>query len=371
MPGPVLPLVPPNSGPASALAPGRLRLARRRLRALALASALASAATGFAGPGPAGAPILLRSATGQVYLADQGRILQLDTAQQRLQAVTPDISARRLLLDADKNLYAPTMRYDPRADLYRPTMWRYSPGGGVSESRTTTTAAPFTFSDLVDAEGTLFFWQVDGERRLSRILVRAKDSLPSLLAGHAWGVRDGQGAEARFSSLGGMAVGPDGALYVCDDQCLRRVDRDGTVTTLARGGLLSLGAGRLEQNHLVALAVAESGELYVADRATGRILRVDAAGTVTNHAYADERWQLASLAWTDGALYALESGPDGNRVVRLDAEGVRHTLPRTSPAESPAEPLPGLRVGGVDSADTRAPFGPMFFMPISSHLGIH
>lgn len=367
MPGPALPSVSPRFSPADHAPALPSRFARRLLGPLSLAAALTCAPLGSARQAPAGAPTLLRSATGQVYLADQGRILQLDTVQQRLRAVTPDISARQLLLDSEKNVYAPSMRYDPRADLYRPTLWRYSPGGGVSEARATAEASPFTFSDLVDADGTLFFWQVDGTRRLSRILIRAKDTPPALLAGHAWGVRDGRGAEAQFSRLGGMALGPDGQLFVCDDQCVRRVARDGTVTTVARGGLLSLGAGRGAENHLGALAVGTGGDLFVADRVTGRILRVDAGGIVTTHAYTEENWRLASLAWADDALYVLESGPDGNRVIRLDAEGSRHPLPRTAPAEEPAALPPGLRVGGTGPVELLSPLRPMFLPPFSLH----
>ncbi|HYC69968.1 MAG TPA: hypothetical protein VEB66_02100 [Opitutaceae bacterium] len=327
------------------------------------------AATGMQAQAAAGAPVLVRAAAGQIYLADQGRILQIDTAQQRLRPVTPDISARRLLVDSENNLYAPSMRYDPRADLYRPTMWRYSPGGGVTEAKPAPSAGQFAFSDVVDAQGNLYFWQVDAKRMLSRILLRPKNGAPILLAGHNWGVRDGKGADAQFSRLGGMAVGPDGSLYVCDDQCVRRVARDGTVTTLARGGLLSLGAGRGEDNHLGAITVGD-GNVFVADRATKRVLRIDAAGEVSTLVHGADDWQLASLAWTDGALYVLESGSGGNRVVRISPEGQRQVLPR-APLPPPGAEAPPLRLSDNGDTDARAPFLPMFFMPATGMpLGI-
>lgn len=313
----------------------------------------------------AGAPVLVRAAAGQIYLADQGRIMQIDTAQQRLRPVTPDISARRVLVDSDNNLYAPTMRYDPRADLYRPTMWRYSPsGGGVTETKPAPSAGQFAFSDVVDTDGNLFFWQVDHKRMLSRILLRPKNGAPILLAGHSWGLRDGKGTAAQFTRLGGMAVGPDGSLFVCDDQCVRRVTRDGTVTTLARGGLLSLGAGRSEDNHLGAIAVGGDGQVFVADRVTKRVFRIEAGGEVTTLVHADDHWQLASLAWTDGALYVLESSNSGNRVVRITEDGQRQILPR-APLPAPAGEAPPLRLSDNGDPDPRAPFLPMFFMPVT------
>lgn len=326
---------------------------------LALVSSIAHAQN------TAGAPVLVRAAAGQIYLADQGRIMQVDTAQQRLRPVTPDISARRVLIDGDNNLYAPSMRYDPRADLYRPTMWRYRPGGGgVTETKPAPSAAQFAFSDVVDAEGNLFFWQVDHKRMLSRILLRPKNGAPILLAGHSWGLRDGKGTNAQFTRLGGMAVGPDGALYVCDDQCVRKVARDGTVTTLARGGLLSLGAGRSEENHLGAIAVGADGQVFVADRVTKRVFRIVPGGEVSTLVHADDKWQLASLAWTEGALYVLESSDAGNRVVRINAEGQRQVLPR-APLPPPGAEAPPLRLSDNTEQDSRAPFLPMFFMPVT------
>lgn len=335
-------------------------------RLILLGLALALAATAARAQTSAGTPVLVRGATGQIFMADQGRIMQIDTIQQRLRQVTPDISARRLLLDGENNLYAPCMRYDPRTDLYRPTIWRYSPGGGVTETKPAAGAAnEFNFSDVVDAEGNLYFWQVDAKRMLSRILLRPKNGAPILLAGHNWGVRDGRGTEAQFSRLGGMAVGPDGLLYVCDDQSIRRVARDGTVTTLARGGQLSLGAGRGDTNHLAAITVGSDGQVYVADRITKRIFRINSAGEVSTLVHAADDWHLASLAWSDGALYVLESSPTGNRVVRVSAEGQRQILPRVPLAPAGTEPKPSIRLSDNGETDTRAPFLPMFFMPVA------
>lgn len=335
-----------------------------RLARFGVTLALATAAAQV--QGSAGAPALIRAAAGQIYMADQGRIMQIDTAQQRLRQITPDISARRLLVDGDNNLYAPCMRYDPRADLYRPTMWRYSPGGGVTEAKPAAGPAhEFNISDVVDAEGNLYFWQVDAKRMLSRILLRPKHGAPILLAGHSWGLRDGRGTDAQFSRLGGIAVGPDNQLYVCDDQSVRRVARDGTVTTLARGGQLSLGAGRSEENHLSAITVGSDDQIYVADRVTKRIFRINPAGEVSTLVHAADDWQLASLAWSDGTLYVLESSATGNRVVRVTAEGQRQVLPRVPLPPAASEPAPSIRLSDNGDTDTRAPFLPMFFMPVA------
>ncbi len=312
-------------------------------------------------------PTLVRTPPGQVYMADGGRIFQIDTAQQRLRAVTPDIAARNLKVDGQSNLHASSLRYDPRTDLYRPMTWRYNPGSGVSETKAAPAGGEFVFSEVADPEGNLYFWHVDPKRQLSRVLVRPKGGEPILLAGHHWGMADGKGADARFSRLGGMTVGPRGNLFVCDEQSVRCVTRDGAVTTLARGGQLSLGAGRSPSNHLAAITADADGNLYIADRVTGRILLVTADGAVSTLSYTAEEWDLASLAWADGALYVLESSGRANRVVRVTPDGQRQELPRSHPPLLDKQPAP-LRLSDNGDANLRPPFLPMFFMPVSHPL---
>ena len=84
------------------------------------------------------------------------------------------------------------------------------------------------------------------------------------------GYRDGPGAQAQFSSPTGIAVGPDGMIYVADtyNGRIRRVAPDGTVSTFATLGLPS------------ALAFDRAGNLYVADRRLG-LRRISRDGTVS------------------------------------------------------------------------------------------
>ncbi len=331
----------------------------RALAALALSVPVARAENNMSAS-------LVRTPPGQLYMADGGRIFQVDTVRQRLKAVTPVIAARNLKVDGQSNVYASSMRYDPRNDLYRPMIWRYNPGSNVAVAVSDREDTQYTFSNVADAEGNLYFWHVDAARELSRILLRPKDGEPILLAGHQWGLADGRGAEARFSRLGGMTVGADGRLYVCDEQCIRRVDRDGTVTTVAQGGLLSLGAGRSQSNHLAALTADDAGNLYAADSVTRRILCIKPDGTVSTLAYSPEEWSLASIAWSDGALYVLESNNHINRVVRITADGQRQEL-EPHPQSNDSEPPPPLRLSSSDT-DGRATFLPMFFMPVIGPL---
>ena len=84
------------------------------------------------------------------------------------------------------------------------------------------------------------------------------------------GLRDGPGAQAQFNVPCGIAVGPDGLVYVADtyNSRIRRIARDGTVSTFAVLGVP------------IGLAFDHAGNLYVADRVRG-VQRIAPDGTVT------------------------------------------------------------------------------------------
>src|SRR5947209_7900778 len=99
------------------------------------------------------------------------------------------------------------------------------------------------------------------------------------------GYRDGPAAQAQFSEPSGIAVGPDGSLYVADmmNHCIRRV-RDGVVSTFAgaptRAGTADGPLAGASFKFPRALAFDGDGNLYVADLRVGvRMIAPD--GTVS------------------------------------------------------------------------------------------
>lgn len=119
------------------------------------------------------------------------------------------------------------------------------------------------------------------------------DGQVSTLAGSATrplpGHRDGPGAQARFDSPNGLAFDAGGRLVVSDssNHLIRRVAPDGTVTTLA-GDVNAPGAGHVDGRGAAArfyypsgVAVAPDGHVYVSDYGNHRIRRVSPEGVVT------------------------------------------------------------------------------------------
>jgi streptogramin lyase len=85
------------------------------------------------------------------------------------------------------------------------------------------------------------------------------------------GFADGPGDRAQFNAPLGIAVAPDGTVYVADagNRSIRRIAADGTVTSFARD---------LAEPHQ--LALDRAGRLYVADAAQG-IVRIEPDGRRT------------------------------------------------------------------------------------------
>jgi RHS repeat-associated protein len=171
----------------------------------------------------------------------------------------------------------------------------------------------------------------------------------------------GPATQARLSLPTGLAVAPDGALYFADQNTyrIRRVDPSGIITTVAGNGTpgFSGDGGPATQaavsavRGLSGLAVAPDGSLYIADSNNQRIRRVDPSGVITIIAgngifglggdggpatQAEFRYPTGIVLAPDGTLYFADSG--NNRI--------RHIT----------SPLPGILVGdfAVASEDGRA-----------------
>jgi len=123
-----------------------------------------------------------------------------------------------------------------------------------------------------------------GNARIRRV---APDGTTTTLAGDGVrGLQDGPGAEARFAYPTGLAFGPERRLYVVDRwaHCVRQVAPDGTVTTVAGNGVPGFvdgpGSEARFDNPLSAAWDPQWG-LVVTDSGNHALRRVDPDGTVS------------------------------------------------------------------------------------------
>ena len=139
---------------------------------------------------------------------------------------------------------------------------------------------------------------------------------------------------SRLRGPSGIAVAPDGTIYVADyiDNRVFRVQSDGTLVTIAGGG--SLYEGPAIKSNLfgpVGLAVDSNGDLFIADNPGSAIQRVDPTGNLTTYfawhsaGAPNDPWGLA--VDSSGLVYASLGGgvfiirPDRS-VASIDLSGV-------------------------------------------------
>lgn len=123
-----------------------------------------------------------------------------------------------------------------------------------------------------------------GRHRIHKISPEGKISV---LAGSGKvGFKDGKGKEAQFYLPFGLAVGPDNAVYVADqgNHAIRKIASDGTVSTLAGNGEAgwrdALGSAA-RFNKPSGLALHPDGSLWVADSWNHRLRRITPQGQVS------------------------------------------------------------------------------------------
>lgn len=189
--------------------------------------------------------------------------------------------------------------------------------------------------------------------------------------GSAPGASIGDGGPATGAEVfvpSGLAVGPDGSVYIAEQngQRVRRVTPDGLISTIAgstngqpcTNPTNACGDGGLATQAFLnvphGVAVAADGTIYIADRGSSRVRKVDPSGIITTVAGTGQ-WGFsgdggpATLAQLnspfgvaigpDGLLYIADTG--NQRIRRVGAEGIITTV-----AGGGIVPGPGIGEGG-------------------------
>lgn len=222
-------------------------------------------------------------------------------------------------------------------------------------------AAASRFSDpygvAIGPRGTVYV--ADGGEA-NRIRTIAPDGTVATLAGGSEGFIDGIGSGAAFHTPSAIALDHEGNLFVADtgNHAIRKVAPDGSVTTLAGNGSPGYldGVGRAAQfNGPVGIAVDAAGIVYVADTYNDRIRRIGKDGSVTTLAgsgapafFDGPALQSAfdtpsALAvGLDGTLYVADTG--NHAIRRIGVDGTVDTV--AMPVEGERRP-PLRRPTGV------------------------
>jgi len=169
----------------------------------------------------------------------------------------------------------------------------------------------------------------------------------------------------------GVAVAPDGDLYISDGMMrIRRVDRSGVITTFAGGGTNEVGDGQpavqAKLGYPRGLCFGPDGSLYIADRGHHRIRRVGSDGVITTVAGTEKGFggdggpatqaklnePMAVAVAPDGAFYIADTA--NHCVRRVGPDGVINTV-AGKPVRGPddKENWPGYGGDGGPAAQAR------------------
>jgi streptogramin lyase len=173
----------------------------------------------------------------------------------------------------------------------------------------------------------------------SGVAVSTVAGVPGSL-GHA----DGKGAEAKFNNPYDIACAADGSMWVADysNHCIRRIDQDGTVSTVAGvPGLAGHADGKgaeVKFNEPVGISCAADGSMWVVDRGNHCIRRIDqdstvstVAGVPSSSGHADGTGAEAKFnkprgisCAADGSMWVAEYG--NHCIRRIDQDGTVSTV---------------------------------------------
>jgi len=111
--------------------------------------------------------------------------------------------------------------------------------------------------------------------------------------------------------LNGIAAGPDGAIYYTENQAIRRITRQGTLSTVVAkvavpGCVRPPGWEAPLGSYLRGLDVASNGTVFVAATGCGAVLKIEADGKTSVVLRAERPWSPTAVAVGGKDLYVLE-----------------------------------------------------------------
>ena len=257
---------------------------RRRTWQIVLMLLLAVSASGHPGSG------ILVDRLGQVYFIDTGSGLWKIDARGALSHLSP-LRNHWLAMDPHDRFVQSRLPKDPGRD------WVIT-AAGWSPTILISTDFPL----VVGSDGSLYYPSVrESNVRILRTNIKLGTStfvtLPRSVAGEALGW------------INGLTTGPNGSLYYTEDNAVRRITREGAVSTIATVTALTgrpATPGSEERPYLRGLKVDPNGVVYVADAADARVLKIATDGKVATLLQLESPWAPTDVAIFDDIVYVLE-----------------------------------------------------------------
>jgi sugar lactone lactonase YvrE len=208
--------------------------------------------------------------------------------------------------------------------------------------------------------GAVFFAGTD-----NRVRKLGTDGSITVVAGSGTsGLIDGPATEAQIANPQGVAVAPNGDVYVTDSNNRIRKLSSGVVTTVAGNGSTQ-GDGGPAIDALLSGArkiVVESstGNIYFTERTTGRLRKIDTSGIITSVLTSGAGWGLGFDF--SGDLYSsgyslISKTPPGGTTTRIASPGTNTASVQGFTGDSGAAKLVAIAAAGL----AVSPAGEVYF----------
>ena len=258
---------------------------RRRFSQIVLTIALLGASA-FGHPGAG----ILVDRLGQVYFIDTGSGLWKIDTRGTVSHLSP-LRNHWLAMDPNDRFIQSRVPTDPGRD------WVITAAGSNP-----TVLISTDFPLVIGQDGNLYYPSVrESNVRILRSDATGRTStfvtLPRSVAGAALGW------------INGLAIGPGGSIYYTENNAVRRITAQGSISTIATVTALANGPaipGSESRPYLRGLKVDSRGTVYVADAADARLLKITADGKVTTLVQLESPWAPTDVALSGDIVYVLE-----------------------------------------------------------------
>lgn len=268
---------------------------------------------------------------GQIYFSDLETVWKINR-QGNVSTFREGVGGRHvhnITIDAEDNIYGIDNSYNPQTETFPRAIWRMSPKGEFSYLVPMTNNLPPGRDVWRDSDGNTYSVEpYNNERRESKIIKRAPDGATSLFAGGKYGYLDGQKDKAEFGVITDMTFAADKTIYMTNDDKVRKIDKFGMVTTVYGKKISAENQKKPETpSRLFGLAVDEQNNVFAADHANRRVLKISPGGAYASVFSTEPPWSPTGVALSRSDLYVLESWYDekeafiGTRVRKLTADG--------------------------------------------------
>ncbi|HET6669743.1 MAG TPA: hypothetical protein VFH15_05880 [Pyrinomonadaceae bacterium] len=297
---------------------------------------------------------------GNIYFSDLETIWKFSTEGKLtvFRAGQRGRHVHELAIDDQGNIYGADVSYNPATKGWPTAIWKMTADGTITYLLETTENPPRAMSIWRDRVGNSYWVDQNNHTKTETLLLkRTPGGIVTTLAGGEYGHADGKGTAAKFGSVGGIALRPDGTLYLTDGVSIRKVTQEGVVTTIVNR--LNFRDGRDQprflsgvSSGLTGLSLASDGTIYAADAANRRLFKITPDGIPEVILHTEPPYFPNGVATLGSDLYVLEVGftlpniSSGPRVRKISADG-KQTILTTVGADNGSHELPFAIKAGV------------------------